>query len=62
MIDGGSALDRSQNYGNHTVTVVGYVGYAGAFYWEIHDTWDSASHYIVDGNWEDAWFIFVRRR
>ncbi|WP_148882336.1 C39 family peptidase [Thermococcus aciditolerans] len=62
MIDGGSALDRSQDYVNHTVTVVGYVGYSSAFYWEIHDTWDSVSHYIADGNWKEAWFIFVRRR
>ncbi|WP_461864036.1 C39 family peptidase [Thermococcus sp.] len=62
MIDGGSALDRSQNYGNHTVTVVGYVGYSSAFYWEIHDTWDSGDHYIADGNWKEAWFIFVHRR
>jgi|GEM_PF-6160168 len=62
MINGGSALDRSQDYGNHTVTVVGYVGYSSAFYWEIHDTWDNKSHYIADGNWKEAWFIFVRRR
>ncbi len=46
MIGGGSALDRSQNYRNHAVTVVGYVGYSSSFYWEIHDTWDSADHYI----------------
>jgi len=62
MLDGGSALDRTQNYGNHAVTVVGYVGYSSSFYWEIHDTWDSADHYIADGNWKEAWFVFVRRR
>ncbi|NJD99413.1 hypothetical protein E3E26_06390 [Thermococcus sp. LS1] len=62
MLDGGSALDRSQDYGNHAVTVVGYVGYSSSFYWEIHDTWDSADHYIADGNWKDAWFVFVSRR
>ncbi|AHL22407.1 C39 family peptidase [Thermococcus nautili] len=62
MIGGGSALDRTQNYGNHAVTVVGYVGYSSSFYWEIHDTWDNKSHYIADGNWKEAWFVFVHRR
>nr|WP_277346688.1 C39 family peptidase [Thermococcus sp. Bubb.Bath] len=62
MINGSSALDRSQDYGNHAVTVVGYVGYAGAFYWEIHDTWDSEDHYIADKNWEEAWFVFIREK
>ena len=62
MIEGGKSLDQSQDYNNHTVTVVGYVGYSGRFYWEIHDTWDNKSHYIADQNWKDAWFIFVHKR
>ncbi len=33
--------------------------FAGA-YIEIHDTWNFETHYIYNGNWEDADIIKVR--
>ena len=49
MNGGGSAEDRSQNYGDHTVIVVGYKD--DADYLEIHDTWDDDYHYLAWGSW-----------
>ncbi len=63
---GGSANDRNVPYGNHAVTGVGYIAacsgnyYCDVAYIEIHDTWDFETHYIANGNWQDADMIKVR--
>jgi len=62
---GGSANDRTIPYGNHAVTGVGYIAACEGFtcelvYIEIHDTWDFETHYIANGNWQDADIIKVR--
>lgn len=49
MTSGDSAQDRSDSYGNHTVTVVGYRDDGDTF--EIHDTWNKNPHYISYGSW-----------
>lgn len=49
MTGGGSADDRDQSYGDHSVTVVGYSGDGDEL--EIHDTWDDDYHYLTWGSW-----------
>ena len=49
MTDGGTAEDRNQTYGNHTVTVVGYQ--YGGDELALHDTWGSGTHYLSWGSW-----------
>ena len=65
--NGGRATDGTGPYGNHSVTGVGYIAacseysyYCEVAYIEIHDTWNFESHYIYNGNWEDADIIKVR--
>lgn len=49
MTGGGSAGDRNQSYGDHTVTVVGYSNDGDEL--KIHDTWDDSIHYLTWGSW-----------
>lgn len=49
MTAGGSAEDRDQSYGDHSVTVVGYSDDGEEL--EIHDTWDDDNHYLTWGSW-----------
>lgn len=51
MDDAGSAWDNSQDYNDHSVTVVGY-DYDGDVM-IIHDTWDDETHYLTWGNWSN---------
>lgn len=57
MNDGGSANDRSQTYGDHTVTVMGYVKEGEEF--KIHDTWDDSVHYLTWGSWSECSYTKV---
>jgi hypothetical protein len=57
MTDGGQADDRGQNYGNHTVTVVGYD--QGGDELILHDTWDDLSHHLDWGSWLAATYTKV---
>lgn len=59
MTDGGSADDRNQSYGDHSVTVVGYNNSSTLLEYEIHDTWDDESHYLTKGSWSDYWYTRV---
>lgn len=49
MTSGNTAEDRTQPYGNHSVTVAGY-RYGGDQF-ILHDTWDSEPHYLTYGGW-----------
>ncbi|MEZ3145631.1 C39 family peptidase [Halobaculum sp. MBLA0143] len=49
MTSGDQADDRNQNYGNHTVTVVGYD--EGGDELILHDTWDDTTHHFDWGSW-----------
>ncbi len=49
MTNGGTAQDRSNPYGNHTTTVIGYR--EGGEVFELYDTYDSQSHYLTWGSW-----------
>lgn len=49
MTSGGTAEDRNDDYGNHTVCVVGYKN--DADYLALHDTWDDTFHYLSWGSW-----------
>lgn len=57
MFGGGEARDRTQSYGDHSVTVVGYEDDGGVL--EIHDTWDYESHYLTWGSWLAASYTKV---
>jgi len=57
MTSGGTAEDRSQAYGNHTTTVVGYKDDGETL--ELHDTWDYTSHYLSWGSWTAASYTKV---
>lgn len=57
MTGGGSADDRDQSYGNHTVTVVGYWNDGEEL--EIHDTWDDEFHHLTWGSWTAASYTKV---
>lgn len=59
MDDGGSAEDKTQNYGDHSVTVVGYKD--DVEYLEIHDTWDDTYHYFAWGNWSSCMYTKVTK-
>lgn len=49
MTSGGTANDRTQAYGDHTTTVVGYASNGDEL--ELHDTWDDTYHYLTWGSW-----------
>jgi hypothetical protein len=49
MTSGGSADDRNDNYGDHTVAVVGYDEDGEEFI--LHDTWDDSTHHLDWGSW-----------
>ncbi len=49
MTSGDQADDRNQNYGNHSVCVVGYD--QGGDELILHDTWDYSSHHLDWGSW-----------
>lgn len=49
VFSGGEAEDRSQNYGDHSVTVVGYRD--GGATLKLHDTWGYDPHYLAWGSW-----------
>lgn len=57
MTSGDQADDRDQNYGNHTVTVVGYD--QGGDELILHDTWDYSSHHFDWGSWLAASYTKV---
>ncbi|ERH13876.1 MAG: hypothetical protein J07HB67_00129 [halophilic archaeon J07HB67] len=57
MTSGDQADDRNQNYGNHTVTVVGYD--QGGDELILHDTWDDSSHHLDCGSWLAASYTKV---
>lgn len=59
MTDGGSAEDRSQAYGDHSTTVVGYDDSGTTLKYELHDTWDDSIHYLTKGSWSDYWYTRV---
>ncbi|WP_435363276.1 C39 family peptidase [Haloarchaeobius sp. DYHT-AS-18] len=59
MNDGGSANDRSQNYGDHSTTVVGYASNGDEL--ELHDTWDDSSHYLTWGSWSECSYTKVTK-
>jgi hypothetical protein len=69
MYYGGTATGRSQAYGNHSVTCIGYTGNTGSpdqQFLEVYDTWWVAgesnyeSHFIHYNNWMWAANTYVR--
>lgn len=57
MSSAGSADDRSQGYGDHSVCVVGYDDGVDEFI--VHDTWDNSSHHFDWGNWSSYSYTAV---
>jgi hypothetical protein len=66
---GGNAIGRSQAYGNHSVTCIGYTGNTGSpdqQFLEVYDTWmvtgesNYVSHFIHYNNWALARHTYVR--
>lgn len=57
MWHGGEAEDRYQNYGDHTVTVVGYENDGDTLV--LHDTWDDEDHRLSWGSWWAASYTKV---
>lgn len=57
MTSGDQAEDRSQNYGDHSVCVVGYRD--GGDQLALHDTWDDEVHYLTWGSWLAAMYTKV---
>lgn len=55
--DGGQADDRSQNYGDHSVCVMGYDEYGEEFV--LADGWDDYSHHFDWGNWSTCMYTKV---
>lgn len=60
MVDGGAGSGYSISYGNHTVACYGYYRSGLTQYDYIHDTWETAEHYILYGNWHWATNTWVR--
>jgi hypothetical protein len=66
MYAGGAALGKPDNYNQHSVTVVGYVGSIQQ-YLTIHDTWNIPPNYplneyrlLANGNWGGSMADWVR--
>lgn len=59
MNDGGTADDRSEAYGDHTTTVVGYASDGDEL--ELHDTWDDTWHYLNWGSWSECSYTKVTK-
>lgn len=57
MSSGDQADDRDQNYGDHTVAVVGYDEGGDEFI--LHDTWDDTTHHFDWGSWSGASYTKV---
>jgi hypothetical protein len=69
MLNGGNAIGRSQAYGDHSVTCIGYTGNTGSpdqQFLEVYDTWmvsgesNYVSHFIHYNNWFWAANTYVR--
>jgi len=58
VTDGGSPDDKSGNYDDHTMTVVGYD--EGGDELVVHDTWDYTDHHLDWGSWRAALYTTVR--
>jgi len=60
MLNGGTGNGYTQQYGDHSVTCMGY--YDGSSdYVYIHDTWDTSYvHYLAFGSWTGAMATWVR--
>lgn len=60
MLNGGAGSGHSQEYGDHSVTCIGYSD-GSQDYVFLHDTWDSEDdHYIAFGSWDGAMATWVR--
>jgi len=69
MLAGQNAIGRSQAYGDHSVTCIGYTGNTGSAdqqFLEVYDTWmvsgesNYVSHFIHYNNWGWAANTYVR--